>query len=86
MRDYTFWFMSNVLQLTLHAENEEQAWEKLQTAINTDFSGTQQGVLNLDGGANLSIVNIDDEHRWELDEGDHDDNRPAVAAQEEVIG
>ncbi len=85
MRDYTFWFMSNVMQLTLQAENEEQAWEELQAAINTDLSNTQQGVLNLDGGANLSIVNSDDEHRWELDEGDRDDNRPAVAAREEVI-
>ncbi len=67
-RTFVFWFMSNVMRLELRATSRDEAWAKLKTAILTDMGTQQHGLLNLDGEAELSVVNIADEDRWELDE------------------
>ncbi len=66
-REFTFWYNSDVLRLTVRANDVDEAWEKLENAI--------QGVVpdngvDLTGGARVAIANIGDEGAWELDAED----------------
>ncbi len=71
MREFHFWFMTNVLQLTIVAASLDEAWSKLQQTIKCQ--ATQSAIVN---GCRLDIANIDDEDRWELDS--EDDAREGV--------
>ncbi len=68
-RVFTFWFHHNVAFITLTATSRDEAWQKLIDAISTPIE-TPQGLINLNGGATLTLGDINDESWWEPDADD----------------
>ncbi len=81
MRNYGFWCKTNVIYLQLQAENEEDAWERLENILATDVPEHIVTVIDdkTPTTATLSIVNLGNESDWEIDEACKDENRPVQA-------